>query len=269
MLRLILEIRRRLSLRNDKRELDSLRDINMTVDFIKHPEGSVLIHVGDTKVICNASIEDKVPPFLRGQGKGWITAEYAMLPRATDKRNIRESSKGKVSGRTMEIQRLIGRALRSVVDLDKIGERTVWVDCDVIQADGGTRTASITGAFVAIVLAFGKLLASKKISKMPVTDFLAATSVGVLDNGSEILDLNYEEDSQAQVDMNVVMTGSMEFVEIQGTGEEATFSYDQLQNMLKLATKGMQEIIEKQKNVLGELADKVGETNTVHSSGQK
>ncbi|MFZ3576378.1 ribonuclease PH [Virgibacillus sp. DJP39] len=254
-------------MRNDNRKSDELRTISMNTDFIKHPEGSVLIHVGDTKVICNASIEDKVPPFLRGQGKGWITAEYSMLPRATDKRNIRESSKGKVSGRTMEIQRLIGRALRSVVDLDKIGERTVWVDCDVIQADGGTRTASITGAFVAVVLAFGKLLDAKTINKMPVTDFLAATSVGVLEGGSEILDLNYLEDSKAQVDMNIVMTGSMEFVEIQGTGEESTFSYDQLQNMLKLATKGLKEIIEDQKEVLGELADRVGETK--RSSGEK
>lgn len=260
MLRLVLELGRRVKLRNDNRELDSLRDIKMTVDFVKHPEGSVLIEVGDTKVICNASIEDKVPPFLRGQGKGWITAEYAMLPRATDRRNIRESSKGKVSGRTMEIQRLIGRALRSVVDLDKIGERTVWVDCDVIQADGGTRTASITGAFVAVVLAFGKMLDAKKISKMPVTDFLAATSVGVLRDGSEILDLNYLEDSGAQVDMNIVMTGAMEFVEIQGTGEEATFSYNQLQTLLGLATKGLQEIIEEQKDILGELANRVGET---------
>ncbi|ASK63039.1 ribonuclease PH [Virgibacillus phasianinus] len=256
-------------MRNDNRDLDTLRDINMTVDFIKHPEGSVLIHVGDTKVICNASIEDRVPPFLRGQGKGWITAEYAMLPRATDKRNIRESSKGKVSGRTMEIQRLIGRALRSVVDLNKIGERTVWVDCDVIQADGGTRTASITGAFVAVVLAFGKLLDAKTIDKMPVTNFLAATSVGILEDGKEILDLNYEEDSTAQVDMNIVMTGAMEFVEIQGTGEEATFSYQQLQNLLELATKGLQEIIEKQKEVLGELASKVGETKSGHAAGEK
>src|SRR5699024_8028838 len=156
----------------------------------------------------------------RGQGKGWITAEYAMLPRATDRRNIRESSKGKVSGRTMEIQRLIGRALRSVVDLNKIGERTIWVDCDVIQADGGTRTASITGAFVAVVKAFGTLLDKKVLTKMPVTDFLVASSVGVLPNGTEVLDLNYEEDSEAQVDMNVVMTGDGEFVEIQGTGEE-------------------------------------------------
>lgn len=201
-------------MRNDQREVNNLRPIKITKNYISHPEGSVLIEVGNTKVICNASIEDRVPPFMRGQGKGWITAEYAMLPRATAQRNIRESSKGKVSGRTMEIQRLIGRALRAVVDLDKIGERTVWVDCDVIQADGGTRTASITGAFIAVVLAFGKLLETKAISKMPVRDYLAAISVGVLPDGKEILDLNYEEDFQAHVDMNIVMTGSGEFVEI-------------------------------------------------------
>ncbi|MBM7597781.1 ribonuclease PH [Virgibacillus halotolerans] len=251
-------------MRNDQREVNSLRPITITPNFVKHPEGSVLIQVGDTKVICNASIEDRVPPFMRGQGKGWITAEYAMLPRATDQRNIRESSKGKVSGRTMEIQRLIGRSLRSVVDLDKIGERTVWVDCDVIQADGGTRTASITGAFVAVVLAFGKLLKKKTISKMPVTDFLGAISVGVLPDGTEILDLNYEEDFKAHVDMNVVMTGSGEFVEIQGTGEEATFTNNQLQTMLQLANEGMQEILETQKATLGELSDRIGETVTTN-----
>lgn len=197
---------------------------------------------------------------MRGQGKGWITAEYAMLPRATQQRNIRESSKGKVSGRTMEIQRLIGRALRSVVDLDTIGERTVWVDCDVIQADGGTRTASITGAFVAVVLAFGKLLKAKTISKIPVTDFLSAVSVGVLPDGTEILDLNYQEDSSAHVDMNIVMTGAGEFVEIQGTGEEATFSHQQLITMLDLAKEGLDQITKKQQDVLGELAGRIGET---------
>ncbi|SHG86516.1 ribonuclease PH [Ornithinibacillus halophilus] len=254
-------------MRNDERKFNSLRPITMTPNFVKHPEGSVLIQVGDTKVICNASIEDRVPPFMRGQGKGWITAEYAMLPRATQDRNIRESSKGKVSGRTMEIQRLIGRALRSVVDLNSIGERTVWVDCDVIQADGGTRTASITGAFVAVVLAFGKLLENKTINKMPVTDFLGATSVGILEDGTEILDLNYIEDSTAQVDMNVVMTGSGEFVEIQGTGEEATFSMDQLHTMLNLASEGLMEIFDIQKEIIGPLADRVGET--VKGSGSK
>lgn len=249
-------------MRNDQRKVNSLRPITITPNFVKHPEGSVLIQVGDTKVICNASIEDRVPPFMRGQGKGWITAEYAMLPRATDQRNIRESSKGKVSGRTMEIQRLIGRALRSVVDLNKIGERTVWVDCDVIQADGGTRTASITGAFVAVVMAFGKLLEKKTINKMPVTEFLCATSVGILPDDTEVLDLNYEEDSKAHVDMNIVMTGSGEFVEIQGTGEEATFTANQLQVMLQLANEGMEQILVKQKDTLGILADRIGETVT-------
>ncbi|NBJ68698.1 MULTISPECIES: ribonuclease PH [Clostridia] len=244
-------------MRNDQRNVNSLRPITIVTDFLQHPEGSVLIQIGNTKVICNASIEDRVPPFMRGQGKGWITAEYAMLPRATEQRNIRESSKGKVSGRTMEIQRLIGRALRSVVDLNNIGERTVWVDCDVIQADGGTRTASITGAFVAVALAFNKLVENKVISKMPVTDFLAATSVGVLPDGSEILDLNYQEDSSAHVDMNIVMTGSGEFVEIQGTGEEATFTSKQLQTMLQLAEEGLLTLFEKQKEALGSIAEQI------------
>lgn len=255
-------------MRIDERAVNELRPIKITKDYIKHPEGSVLIEVGNTKVICNASIEDRVPPFMRGQGKGWITAEYSMLPRATAQRNIRESSKGKVSGRTMEIQRLIGRALRSVVDLDKFGERTVWIDCDVIQADGGTRTASITGAFVAMTLAFKKLLKNKTIQVMPVNNYLAATSVGVLQSGQEILDLNYDEDSEAAVDMNIVMTGSGEFVEIQGTGEEATFSNKQLMAMLALANEGLSNIFEMQKEILGDQADKLinpktieGETN--------
>ncbi|SEA51753.1 ribonuclease PH [Thalassobacillus cyri] len=244
-------------MRADERKRNQLRPIEIETEYVMHPEGSVLIKVGNTKVICNASVEDRVPPFMRGQGKGWITAEYAMLPRATDQRNIRESSKGKVSGRTMEIQRLIGRALRAVVDLDKIGERTVWVDCDVIQADGGTRTASITGAFVAVVLAFGKLFDKKVLKEMPIKDYLAATSVGVLPDGSEILDLCYEEDSKAHVDMNVVMTGNGEFVELQGTGEEATFSMSQLQNMLELAKIGMEEIITIQKEAIGSYTDQV------------
>lgn len=244
-------------MRNDQRKVSDLRPITITPNFVKHPEGSVLIQVGDTKVICNASIENRVPPFMRGQGKGWITAEYAMLPRATNQRNIRESSKGKVSGRTMEIQRLIGRALRSVVDLNIIGERTIWIDCDVIQADGGTRTASITGAFVAMVLAFGKLLEENIIEKMPVTDFLGAISVGILPNGNEVLDLNYEEDFSANVDMNIVMTGSKQFVEIQGSGEEATFNVNQLHSMLQLAEEGIVEIFNYQKEVLGELSNKI------------
>lgn len=247
-------------LRKDQRAANELRPIKLVPHFIKHPEGSILIEIGDTKVICNASIEDRVPPFMRGQGKGWITAEYAMLPRATEQRNIRESSKGKVSGRTMEIQRLIGRSLRSVVDLTKIGERTVWLDCDVIQADGGTRTASITGAFVAMVLAFGDLLDRKVIEKMPVTHFLGAISVGVLPGGDSVLDLNYEEDFQADVDMNLVMTSSNEIVEIQGSGEEATFSIDQLNELLSLGQKGIEQIFALQKDVLGELSERIGET---------
>ncbi|MBA2173409.1 ribonuclease PH [Halobacillus locisalis] len=242
-------------MRNDHREVNQLREVTIETDYVKHPEGSVLISFGDTKVICNASVEDRVPPFLRGQGKGWITAEYAMLPRATESRNIRESSKGKVSGRTMEIQRLIGRALRAVVDLDSIGERTLWVDCDVIQADGGTRTASITGAFVAVVLALGKLVDGGKIKKLPVTDFLTAISVGVLPDGKEVLDLCYEEDSKAHVDMNVVMTGQGEFVELQGTGEEATFSMPQLQTMLSLAQEGVEDLVKMQKEAIGNWAE--------------
>jgi ribonuclease PH len=238
--------------RTDGRKGSEIRPIHIDTEFLIHPEGSVLITVGDTKVICTASIEERVPPFMRGEGKGWITAEYSMLPRATHTRNIRESSKGKVSGRTMEIQRLIGRALRAVVDLEAIGERTVWIDCDVIQADGGTRTASITGAFVAMAYALNKLFKDRKLSKYPVIDFLAATSVGILENKEIVLDLNYIEDSQAQVDMNVVMTGNGEFVELQGTGEESTFSYNELQDLLKMAQSGITELFEEQKNVLGE-----------------
>lgn len=242
-------------MRNDHREVNELRNVTIETDYVKHPEGSVLISFGDTKVICNASVEDRVPPFLRGQGKGWITAEYAMLPRATEQRNIRESSKGKVSGRTMEIQRLIGRSLRAVVDLDKIGERTIWVDCDVIQADGGTRTAAITGAFVAVVIALGKLVKKNKIKELPISDFLTAISVGVMPDSNEILDLCYEEDSKAQVDMNVIMTGQGEFVELQGTGEEATFSMQQLQKMLALAEEGVSNLIKLQEEAIGEWAN--------------
>ncbi|MDQ0215423.1 ribonuclease PH [Oikeobacillus pervagus] len=244
-------------MRTDGRKFDELRPIHIEKDYVKHPEGSVFITVGDTKVICNASIEERVPPFMRGGGKGWITAEYSMLPRATATRNIRESSKGKVSGRTMEIQRLIGRALRAVVDLESMGERTIWIDCDVIQADGGTRTASITGAFVAMAIAMAKLYTEKELKKFPITDYLAATSVGVLENHGAILDLNYIEDSQAEVDMNVVMTGSNEFVELQGTGEEATFSNKQLQELLMLAEKGISQLIQIQKEVLGEIANQI------------
>ncbi|MFF2447754.1 ribonuclease PH [Neobacillus sp. NPDC058068] len=239
-------------MRVDGREQLQLRPIHIDTNYLMHPEGSVLISVGNTKVICTASIEDRVPHFMRGEGKGWITAEYSMLPRATETRNIRESSKGKVSGRTMEIQRLIGRALRAIVDLEVLGEKTVWIDCDVIQADGGTRTASITGAFVAMALALNSYAAKKSFSKFPITDYLAATSVGILQNNQTVLDLNYAEDSKAQVDMNVVMTGNGEFVELQGTGEEATFSYDQLQGLLHAAQEGIVELFEQQKAALGE-----------------
>lgn len=249
-------------MRVDGRKADELRNVIIHKDYLKYPEGSVMIAVGDTKVICTASLEDRVPPFMRGQGKGWITAEYAMLPRATEQRNARESTKGKVSGRTMEIQRLIGRALRSVVDLDLLGEKTLWIDCDVIQADGGTRTAAITGSFVAMVLAFHRLMEQEVIEKMPVKDFLAATSVGVVEGIGEILDLNFEEDSKALVDLNVVMTGQKQFVELQGTGEEATFSSEQLDSLLKLATKGIEQLIDVQKECLGELADEIGKKET-------
>lgn len=239
-------------MRADGREPVQLRPVHIEPNYLKHPEGSVLISVGDTKVICAASIEDRVPPFMRGEGKGWITAEYSMLPRATEQRNIRESSKGKVSGRTMEIQRLIGRALRAIVDLSAIGERTVWIDCDVIQADGGTRTASITGAFVAMAFALNKLAEKKALAKFPIIDFLAATSVGILKNNQIVLDLNYVEDSNAQVDMNIVMTGNGEFVELQGTGEEATFSQQELLELLGVAQEGLMELFEYQKKALGE-----------------
>ncbi|PAC85105.1 ribonuclease PH [Bacillus subtilis] len=239
-------------MRHDGRQHDELRPITFDLDFISHPEGSVLITAGNTKVICNASVEDRVPPFLRGGGKGWITAEYSMLPRATNQRTIRESSKGKISGRTMEIQRLIGRALRAVVDLEKLGERTIWIDCDVIQADGGTRTASITGAFLAMAIAIGKMIKAGTIKTNPITDFLAAISVGIDKEQGILLDLNYEEDSSAEVDMNVIMTGSGRFVELQGTGEEATFSREDLYGLLGLAEKGIQELIDKQKEVLGD-----------------
>lgn len=241
-------------LRHDGRERNQIRKVEIMKDFIIHPEGSVLITVGNTKVICNASIEDRVPPFMRGEGKGWITAEYSMLPRATEQRTIRESSKGKITGRTMEIQRLIGRALRAVVNLHELGERTIWVDCDVIQADGGTRTASITGAFVAMVIALEKLMNNGKLKTLPITDFLAAISVGIDSEHGEILDLDYKEDSSALVDMNVIMTSSGHLVEVQGTGEEATFTRHELNSMLDFAEIGIKALIEEQKAALGDVS---------------
>ncbi|GAF24063.1 MULTISPECIES: ribonuclease PH [Shouchella] len=237
-------------MRHNGRNHNQIRPVEIVPNFTKHAEGSVLITVGETKVICTATIENKVPPFLRGQKKGWLTAEYAMLPRATEQRTIREAAKGKLSGRTMEIQRLIGRCLRAVVDLDKLGEKTIWIDCDVIQADGGTRTAAITGAFVAMVLALQK---TEGVEKRFVKDYLAAVSVGIVEGKGALCDLDYSEDSTADVDMNVVQTGAGAFVEIQGSGEEAVFSRVQLNELLDLAEAGIKQLIEAQKAIIGEL----------------
>ncbi len=236
-------------MRPDGRTPERLREIKIIRNFLKTAEGSVLIEVGDTKVICTASIEDKVPMFLKDQNKGWITAEYSMLPRSTPVRTLRESISGKPRGRTHEIQRLIGRVFRSVVDLKALGERTIWLDCDVIQADGGTRTASITGAFVALKDAVQYALENKKIDKQPIKKYVAAVSVGIVD-GQPLLDLSYAEDSIAEVDMNIVMTDSGEFIEIQGTAETAPFDKNQLQILLDLAGSGIREIIAVQKSVL-------------------
>jgi ribonuclease PH len=228
--------------RYNNRAFDELRPVKITRNFTKIPEGSVLIEVGDTIVLCTASVEEKVPPFLKGSGKGWVTAEYAMLPRATHNRTQREATKGKLTGRTMEIQRLIGRALRSVVDLRKLGERTIWIDCDVIQADGGTRTASITGAYVALADAIQFLVKKKSIKENPLLDTLAAVSVGKI-KGETVLDLAYAEDSLADVDMNIIMTGAGRFVEIQGTAEGVTFDREDLDWFLLIAEKGIRELM--------------------------
>jgi ribonuclease PH len=230
-------------LRNNNRKNDELREIKITKNFIMHPEGSVLIEFGNTKVICNATVEEKVPPFLKGSGSGWVTAEYSMIPRATNVRTQREVNKGKPTGRTMEIQRLIGRSLRSAVDLKKLGERTIIVDCDVIQADGGTRTASITGGYLALETAVEQLINSGLLSQNPVIAKVAAISVGKV-KGEILLDLEYSEDSLAEVDMNIVMNSKNEFIEIQGTGEEATFSYDELIKFIEAAKKGFEKLFE-------------------------
>lgn len=237
--------------RIDGRADNQLRPVTVTADYTKHAEGSVLIECGDTRVICTASVEGKVPPFLRGSGRGWVTSEYGMIPRSTGSRMIRESSRGRPSGRTQEIQRLIGRSLRSVVDLEALQERTIWLDCDVIQADGGTRTASITGAFVALVLAIDKLRRDGLLDRAVLLDYVGAVSVGVF-QGEARLDLNYEEDSSADVDMNVVMTGQDLFVEVQGTAEERPFSGQQLNALLSLAREGIHQLIEHQRLVLEE-----------------
>ncbi|MFD1178726.1 ribonuclease PH [Paenibacillus puldeungensis] len=244
-------------MRINGREANERRPMNLTVNINKYAEGSVYIEVGDTKVMCTATVEEKVPMFMKGQGKGWVTAEYSMLPRATQTRNQRESARGKLSGRTMEIQRLIGRSLRSVVDLHALGERSVTIDCDVLQADGGTRTTSITGAFVAMALAMHKIAQKHSLPVFPITDYLASVSVGIVGQDT-LLDLNYEEDSKAMVDMNVVMTGRGQFVEIQGTGEENPFSREDLDRMLALAEKGIREMIEQQREALGPVALLIG-----------
>ena len=221
-------------MRNNNRRNDEMREVKVTKNYIIHPEGSVLIEFGNTKVICNATVEEKIPRWLRGTGSGWITAEYSMLPRATNTRVQRESTKGKLSGRTMEIQRLIGRALRATIDLEKLGERTIMIDCDVIQADGGTRTASITGAYLALELAIEKLIDERKLKEMPIKAKVAAISVGKVRN-ELLLDLEYEEDSRADVDMNIVMNDKGEFIELQGTGEEATFTQTELLKFIELS----------------------------------
>ncbi len=237
--------------RIDGRTAAELRTVKITRNYIKYPEGSVLIEMGDTKVICNATVEEQVPHFKRNSGEGWITAEYAMLPRATNTRNARDIQRLKQNQRSVEIQRLIGRALRSVVDFKLLGERTITVDCDVIQADGGTRTAAITGAYVALMDACRYLLDKKSISKMPLRGFVAAVSVGIVDD-QPVLDLCYKEDSKAKVDMNIVMTDAEEYIEVQGTGEQAPFSKDQLDALLELGRLGTGELIRLQKQAFGE-----------------
>ena len=239
--------------RSDNRAADQMRPVNIVPDYIKTAEGSALIEVGNTRVICTASVEETVPAFLRNSGRGWITAEYGMLPRSTLTRSPREAARGRIGGRTHEIQRLIGRSLRAVADLSKLGERSILIDCDVIQADGGTRTASITGAFVALGLALEKLVEAGTLTSLPVKDFVTAVSVGIVD-GTPLLDLSYEEDSRADVDMNLVMTGAGKFVEVQATAEHQAFDDAQLQVLIGLARKGLQSLFEKQRSLLGRLS---------------
>ncbi|MBI3060011.1 MAG: ribonuclease PH [Deltaproteobacteria bacterium] len=236
-------------MRTDGRKERELRPIVITPSYIKSADGSVFIEVGDTRVICTAKLEDKVPPFLRNSGKGWITAEYGMLPSSSQVRISREAARGRIGGRTHEIQRLIGRSLRTIADLKSLGERTIWIDCDVIQADGGTRTASITGAYVALVEAARQLIKQGVVQKNPIKDSVAAVSVGIVD-GKPLLDLNYEEDSRAEVDMNFVMTGSGKFVEVQGTAESAPFTKRGLDRMAEIAQQGIRELLKVQKKVL-------------------
>ena len=238
--------------RNDGRAPAEPRPTRLTPGFLMHAEGSVLIEVGRTRVVCSASVEERVPPFLRNSGKGWVTAEYGMLPRATTTRTQREATAGKVGGRTQEIQRLIGRSLRSVTRLSELGERTVWVDCDVLQADGGTRTASITGGFVALMLALQRLRETGVLKTIPVQDHVAATSVGVVD-GVPLLDLAYDEDSRAEVDMNIVKTGDGRFIEVQGTAEGPPFERRALDDLMELADAGIRDLVDLQRTVVGHL----------------
>lgn len=239
--------------RSDGRKVDELRAVRLTPGYLPHAEGSALIEMGETRVICAASVEERVPPFLRGRGQGWVTAEYAMLPRATLQRTARETGRGGPSGRTHEIQRLIGRSLRAIVNMSLIGERTITIDCDVLQADGGTRTASITGAYVAFALACRHLMRAGKITRLPIKSEVAAISVGILDK-TPLLDLNYIEDSRAEVDMNVICAGDGRFIEVQGTAEREPFTREEMDNLLELARHGVEQLVAIQRKVLAEQA---------------
>jgi len=239
-------------LRSNNRRFDEIRHININRNYIKYAEGSTLMQMGDTKIICTASVEDKVPLFLRGTKQGWISAEYAMIPRANQIRNVRDSIKGKISGRSSEIQRLIGRSLRAVINLNELGERTIWIDCDVIQADGGTRTAAIVGSFIALYDALNYLNAEGQLDNIPIKDYVGAISAGIV-YGEMILDLNFEEDSHAKVDLNMVMTEKGEIIEIQGTAEGKPFSKRNLQELIKLAQIGIKKVIEIEKEILGDI----------------
>jgi len=242
--------------RHDGRAPDALRTIEIVPHFLDNPAGSVLIHCGGTRVLCTASVDDRTPPFLQGSGEGWVSGEYCMIPAATDRRSVREVHRGRPSGRTMEIQRLIGRALRSVVDRKALGERTIWVDCEVLQADGGTRTTAITGGFMALCLALGRLRDDGLLKRPPLIGRIAATSVGVVE-GRAVLDLDYVEDSAADVDMNVVRTDGGRYVEVQGTGESSTFSRDDLNALLELADRGIEQLLQRQEEVLGDLLPRI------------
>jgi ribonuclease PH len=244
-------------LRADGREPNETRQCRIVPGYLKFPHGSCLIETGDTKVICTAMVEDKVPPFVKGTGSGWITAEYSMLPGATATRSAREVTRGRPGGRTVEIQRLIGRSLRAAVDLAAVGEKTFWIDCDIIQADGGTRTASVTGGFVALMLALDTVAKKEGWQAFPALDYIAAISVGIV-NGTPVVDLPYSEDSTAEVDMNVVMTGKGEFIEVQGTGEHAPFSKGRLDALLTLAAGGIRSLMEVQREALGDIAARIG-----------